>query len=266
MNWKTIDSLFLDLDNTLIDHSAAEEKAFAHCFDEAQLHRGVYTKEALLRRYRIINEELWSAYREGRIGTGEVRIGRWDRVLSEQFSGLHKVEDARQLEVKHNHDYENMPQSTSFRPKSADELSAMYLQRYDQSHSAMDGAYDLLMTARERFRFVGLITNGFPEQVQQKLELLQWDSFFDAVVISEVVGVAKPNRRIFDLAQGLCSAETEQIVYVGDNYEVDMVGAKGVAWKTVWFDRFSTHRAHFRDHVDLRVDSLVELNRYLLGA
>ncbi len=241
INWKAVDAVYFDLDNTLIDHSAAEQKAFEHCFDSSELHRGVYGKEALLRRYRVINEKLWAEYRVGHISTDELRLQRWAELMHEQF---------------HQHSY--VP------TKSVEELSALYLQQYDRSSVLMEGAEELIETMCATFRFCGLITNGFPEQVRQKLENLKWTERFHAVVISEVVGVAKPNARIFELARDLSSASDSALLYIGDNFEVDMVGAKKVGWQTIWFDRHEAHLPLYRDYADERVSTLLELRRSVL--
>ncbi len=241
IEWKTVQALYFDLDNTLIDHSAAEEKAFALSFNDAALHRGVYTREALLRRYRIHNDALWEQYRQGHISSDDVRLKRWDATLAEQFPHAHTVPE---ISVEH--------------------VSALYLQHYDHSSVLMEGAAEVVQIAKLTMKFCGLITNGFPEQVRQKLENLGWTNLFDAVVISEAVGVAKPNRRIFEVARDLSGASERELVYVGDNYDVDMVGAYHAGWRTVWFDRLESHRPQYHEHVHERVSTLHQLHRHVL--
>lgn len=60
---------------------------------------------------------------------------------------------------------------------------------------------------------------------------------FDAVVVSETLGIRKPRREIFDaVAQALGLAPAE-ILHVGDRLEADVAGAAAAGMQTAWLTR-----------------------------
>ncbi len=59
---------------------------------------------------------------------------------------------------------------------------------------------------------------------------------FDAIIDSAVVGVAKPERRIFDLTLEALGEPTPAIVvHVGDSWDADVQGALGAGWHAIWY-------------------------------
>lgn len=62
---------------------------------------------------------------------------------------------------------------------------------------------------------------------------------FAAVVDSGRVGVAKPDRRIFDHALAALGA-TRPGIHVGDSWSADVAGALGAGWRAIWFGRRAT--------------------------
>ena len=58
--------------------------------------------------------------------------------------------------------------------------------------------------------------------------------FLDVVVISEVAGVRKPDPRIFATALTQLGVDPANAAYVGDNPEVDVIGAKRSGLLAVW--------------------------------
>ena len=59
--------------------------------------------------------------------------------------------------------------------------------------------------------------------------------YFDALVISCEIGVAKPDPAIFDAALKLLSASKESAVMVGDGAASDMAGAEAAGIDFVYF-------------------------------
>lgn len=73
---------------------------------------------------------------------------------------------------------------------------------------------DLMVTARARGLRTGLLSNSWGDSYDRS----DWDSAFDIVVISEVVGMRKPERRIFEYALDLIELPASDVVYVDDEY------------------------------------------------
>lgn len=79
---------------------------------------------------------------------------------------------------------------------------------------------------------------------------------FSAILPSETAGVEKPDPTFFQLAvaQLSLSVESDRILYVGNEYRADVVGARAAGLVPVLIDR-----NHLYDHADcLRFSSLLE--------
>ncbi|MFM8439293.1 MAG: HAD family hydrolase [Candidatus Kapaibacterium sp.] len=237
IDWTLVKSVYFDLDNTLIDHTGAEERAFHHCYEACGLSDGRFTVLELLESYRRINDELWSAYRRGEVTTDVVRRERFRRILELQF-------DARDFDL------------------SPDEVSSTYLHAYDTASVPLEGAAEAIALTKRHSGFIGVITNGFPRQVTRKLEHQGWTATFDVITISSLIGVAKPHPDVFKAALATRDHDPGEAVYVGDNYEADVVGASNARWKTVYL-RNTHDRPVSESDADLVIDSLPELHPYL---
>ncbi|MCF6342377.1 MAG: HAD-IA family hydrolase, partial [Bacteroidales bacterium] len=81
-----------------------------------------------------------------------------------------------------------------------------------------------------------LITNGFSEVQDTKLRVSGMGKYFQTVITSEEAGVKKPNPEIFNYALGKAGAEAGSSLMIGDDFEVDIVGARNVGIDQVLFD------------------------------
>lgn len=110
---------------------------------------------------------------------------------------------------------------------------------------------------------MGIITNGFTSLQQTRLERTGLCDHFDLLIISEEVGVAKPDARIFDYALAQAgNPDRSRVLMVGDTAESDIRGGVNAGLATCWFN------PHQRElPADLRADwtvtSLSELEQLL---
>ena len=79
-----------------------------------------------------------------------------------------------------------------------------------------------------------IVTNGGTTMQNSKIDASGLRGLVDAVVISEEAGVAKPDPRIFERAVATIGAVTEETLFVGDNPEADILGAKGMGFGSAW--------------------------------
>ena len=73
-----------------------------------------------------------------------------------------------------------------------------------------------------------LITNGFEEVQHNKLKYSGLTKYFTEVITSERSNSLKPNKEIFEFAFQRSKAEPGESIMIGDNIEVDIVGAMNV--------------------------------------
>jgi putative hydrolase of the HAD superfamily len=70
-----------------------------------------------------------------------------------------------------------------------------------------------------------LVTNGFEKTQQNKLMYSGLRPFFTEIITSEGSGSLKPNKEIFQFALDKCCATSNECIMIGDNIEVDILGA-----------------------------------------
>jgi putative hydrolase of the HAD superfamily len=99
----------------------------------------------------------------------------------------------------------------------------------------------------ERGIEVGIISNS-DGRLEWRLDQLGILGRFGVVIDSAVVGVSKPDPRIFQKALGHTLLQPDQTIYVGDYYAVDVVGARSVGMLPVLLDPVAAY-----DEVDCHV-------------
>lgn len=111
---------------------------------------------------------------------------------------------------------------------------------------------------------IGLVTNG-PSRIQRaKLTRLGIERLFPFVIVSEELGVAKPDPAIFHHALSLAGVRPEEALYVGDHPINDVVGAQRAGLWSVWCNRAGREwDGESRPHAV--VSSLWELYRLIEG-
>jgi putative hydrolase of the HAD superfamily len=115
--------------------------------------------------------------------------------------------------------------------------------------------FDIL---RERGMTLGLITNA--EQNQAPLEELGLYEQLDYLITSPEEGMGKPAPHIFWAALRKAGVSASEAIHVGDQYDIDVVGARGVGIKAVLLDR-----NHILQEFDdcPRINSLSEIVNHL---
>jgi putative hydrolase of the HAD superfamily len=103
---------------------------------------------------------------------------------------------------------------------------------------------------------LGLITNGRIVMQSRKIAGLGIRQMLDAVVISEAARVRKPDPRIFALALKELNVEPARAVYVGDNPDADVAGAKESGLLAIWK---RDHFWHPSAEADWIIDDLEEI-------
>jgi len=85
----------------------------------------------------------------------------------------------------------------------------------------------------------------------------------DVIIDSGAVGVHKPDPAIFELAARGLLCETAEILYVGDSFEKDVVGACAAGMRTAWLVGATERACRAPELVDVRLRSLADLEAIL---
>lgn len=120
-------------------------------------------------------------------------------------------------------------------------------------------AAQTLATIRASGLRMGLITNGSVRMQSRKLDCLALTSVFDAILISDAEGIAKPDRQIFHRALTRLGTSAARAVFVGDNAEVDIAGARAAGMRAIWRRDPAVSRAVEADAVIEELAELVSL-------
>ena len=225
--------LFFDLDRTLWDFEKSARQAFEEMFEIHKLgDLGIENWEEFHTRYEIHNHELWDLYREGKI---EKEILMWKR-----FSDT--------LEEYGIDDFE-----------LANKLGNTYVSISPRKVNLYPYALEILEYLHPKYQ-MHIITNGFQEVQNIKLETSGMDQYFSTLITSEKAGVKKPDPAIFEYALDKTGANPGNSLMIGDDYEVDILGADHVGMDQVFFD--PEHQSTVNGST-YKISSLAELKEIL---
>jgi len=189
--------------------------------------------------------------------------------LAELFAPAGPIDIDRMMAIDDNG---NCPRAEFYRqievefglaPGTSSQLLADFEARFPETCVPAANLYTTLEALRSAQLRLGLITNGRGSVQGRKVDGLGIRRFLDVVLISESIGVRKPDPRIFAEALAQMGVSPASAVYVGDNPEVDIVGARRSGLLAVW--RRDPYWAEPRD-ADWVIDDLAELLPLMLGS
>jgi putative hydrolase of the HAD superfamily len=116
-----------------------------------------------------------------------------------------------------------------------------------------------LKELKNRGLILGLISNVVQDMESTYTEL-GIQPYLDIKVTSSEVGYDKPRPEIFMAALEKAQVKPEESIFVGDQYHLDIVGARGVGIKAVLID----HNDYSPEITDCpRIRSLTEITQYI---
>lgn len=195
--------LLIDADGTLFDYDRAEAEALAGAFAEFNVNPASHVAET----YREINGWIWRAFERGEISQADLRIRRFEKLFAAVGVRL-----------------------------DATDFSRAYLEHLSRGAHLIDGAESVVRALRSKVRLL-LLTNGLADVQRPRLARSAIRGLFDDVVISEEVGVAKPDERIFDICFArMGHPERSSVLMVGDSLTSDIRGGIEYDLATCWFN------------------------------
>jgi len=196
--------IIFDADGTLFDYDRAEYYALRSTFSIF----GYPFHDSYLQTYRHFNQLQWIAFEQGKLTLPTLKVRRFKCLLDE-------------LKI--------------YADPGA--FSYTYLQHLSVRHDLIDGAEALLVELAGQAGLV-LMTNGIKEVQRSRLKLSTIGDFFSHVIISDEVGVAKPDRKIFEIAMArMAEPDKSTVLMVGDNLSSDIKGGLDFGIATCWYNR-----------------------------
>lgn len=103
---------------------------------------------------------------------------------------------------------------------------------YEQAKQCIEEARPTLQALYERFPMV--LVSNFYGNVEAVLSDFNLRHFFRAIVESAVVGVRKPDPKIFALGVEALGLQPSEVLVIGDSYKKDIVPAESLGCKVLW--------------------------------
>jgi putative hydrolase of the HAD superfamily len=133
------------------------------------------------------------------------------------------------------------------------------LRQHKWEFKAYDDTLPTLKELKNRGLILGLVSNVV-QDMESTYSELGLQPYLDFKVTSSEVGFDKPQPEIFMAALEKAHVKPEESIYVGDQYHLDIVGARGVGIKAVLIDR-NDYSPEITDCP--RIRSLTEITEYI---
>ena len=229
MKHNNITDVFFDLDHTLWDFNRNSALAFEKIFKINDVNLNI---DDFLLHYEPINFKYWKLYREEKIEKEALRFAR----LNDTFRAI-----GFQAE-----------EGLVFR------LSEDYITHLTTFNYLFENTFEILDYLSVNYN-LNIITKGFDEVQHKKLAKSKINQYFKTVTNSEMVGVKKPNPKIFNFALNLADTNPNQSVMIGDSYEADIIGAQKIGMDVVFFD---VNNMALNTNIK-QINNLIQLKKYL---
>ncbi len=122
-------------------------------------------------------------------------------------------------------------------PLSPEEVDRVFWDGATPGRRATEGIGDFLDFLREQGIRTGVVSNlAFcGKALKDRIDDMVPGHRFEFILATSEYLFRKPNRRIFDLALERAGLSAEEVWYVGDDYECDVLGARNAGIYPVWY-------------------------------
>lgn len=199
-----LDWILFDADHTLLDFDRSAHHALHHVLEL----NGKDLSEDQVNLYYRFNKQCWQEYERGLIDRETLARKRF-----ELFFEAVGIDDMDPWET-----------------------NRVYLAELPKHPYFLDQAMDLLERVRGHFK-MGIITNGLKEVQRPRLQKTGIEGFFDVIVVSGEIGLAKPDGAFFQYAHDEMKHPTkDKVMVVGDSIYSDMLGGIDFGYRTCWYN------------------------------
>jgi putative hydrolase of the HAD superfamily len=224
--------IFFDLDRTLWDFDANSREALHEIFHVLKLDQYFSSTSEFVDIYHQHNAKLWEDYRHGKLNKKALRSLRFDLTLRDV-----RVND----------------------PELAMTIGEHYLRLSTEKTLVFPFAFEILDYLFPKYPLY-ILTNGFRDTQFNKLKNTGLGNYFTHVFTSETIGFNKPHPEIFQWAINSVNARKKECIMVGDDFEVDILGAKSYGIDQVFFN---PDNLIFEEKASYEIKSLLELKNIL---
>lgn len=225
-------NIFIDLDDTIWDFTANSHVSLEIMYRDLDIARIYPDYDAFSSAYYAKNSELWALYHHGKIEKDFLIIERYAHLL--RTIGYNDIDN-----------------------RLAQRMNEYYLDTLALQTQLVPYAIELLDYLTRRGYNLYILSNGFIEVQHKKLQSAGIEDYFERMVLSDEIGINKPDRRLFDYALEVTHSQAADTLMIGDNYDADILGAMQAGWGQIYFDR--NHRGITAQEPQHTVHSLKEV-------
>ena len=223
--------LLFDCDDTLYDLSWPFRMSVERLLPKEKI--DTLDLETLYNQYRAFGDEVFDLVQNNKITIFD--------------SGVYRIEklcQANGIPISH---------------RKAKEFQKVY-QEYQSNISMSNVLLDYFESTDAE---IAILTNGEYEHQYKKIQTLKMDRYVKStsIFISGKLGFAKPDVRAFESVMDQLHELADDWFYVGDNYTIDMEGAKKAGLKTIHFNRHHKQEGPCSDYIVYSEEELVKLFR-----
>lgn len=114
-------------------------------------------------------------------------------------------------------------------------LLEIYVRDFNKFATPFDGVENTIQELYRQGFKLGLISNGKSPFQEHNFNSLGLQKYFSSIIVSEKVGLRKPDPKIFYLACEQLDVNLKEAIFVGDNWSVDIEGARNAGLNTLYF-------------------------------
>jgi putative hydrolase of the HAD superfamily len=201
--------ILFDLDHTLWDFDKNCAETLQELYVLHNMSRFGFDANQFFLEYKILNTKMWREYNAGRITKKEIRDSRFE--LTFKALGL----------------------SDDMVPP---DLSEQFLNICPTKSNVFPHAHQVLEYLSGKKYSLHILTNGFSEIQQLKINASKLGNYFCEIINSESCGYLKPDKKIFDYTLNKINAHNKECVMIGDDLEADIIGAKNAGIDHIFFN------------------------------
>lgn len=226
-------NLFFDLDDTLWAFSYNARDTFEEMYRKYEYDRYFRSFQHFYELYERRNVELWAEYADGKVTKDELNRQRF----------LYPLEAVGEGDVA-----------------LAKAFSEDFFAVIPTKSKLMPHVREVLEYLAPKYNLY-ILSNGFQELQCHKMRSAGIDRYFKKVVLSDDIGVLKPWPEIFHFAMSATQSELRESLMIGDSWDNDITGARGVGMNQVYYN--VTGRAEFPFKPTYQITDLKELLQLL---
>ncbi|MDX8364235.1 HAD family hydrolase [Cytobacillus sp. IB215665] len=209
------DLIGFDLDNTIVHYERTFQRAMIHCYEVYMYTNHLHDKieaDIWFPVFKKYCDMYWPLYENNCMSRKEYRRKRF-------------IHSANELGINVSN---NM----------ADEFQEEFDQVVSKYTIPIDGITRILSSLVQKQLRLVVISNGKMDIQYRKIIQMGLHTIFpkEFVIVSEDVGVEKPHKQIFDYAKNAVKMEGKKALYIGDSWELDVLGAKQAGWDAIYFN------------------------------